>query len=77
MRFDNDITLFNTTISSAMMRNFSDTNILTRVDDIKKPPEDKRNYRGVTLRNGLKVLLVSDQTTDKSAACLCGNFQVF
>lgn len=42
-----------------------------RTDDIIKSQEDKREYRGLTLANGAKVLLVSDPTTDKSAACLC------
>jgi insulysin len=44
---------------------------LVRYDDITKSQEDKRSYRGIHLKNGLQVLLVSDPTTDKSAACLC------
>lgn len=44
---------------------------VTRIDDIIKSLEDKRTYRGLKLQNGLKVLLISDPTTDKSAACLC------
>jgi insulysin len=37
---------------------------------IIKSPEDKREYRGLELANGIKVLLVSDPTTDKSSAAL-------
>ncbi|XP_067129485.1 insulin-degrading enzyme [Centruroides vittatus] len=40
------------------------------VESITKSNEDKRLYRGLELTNGLKVLLVSDSTTDKSAAAL-------
>ena len=39
-------------------------------DDIIVSEEDARQYRGLVLENGLKVLLVSDPTTDKSAAAL-------
>lgn len=45
--------------------------VQNRYDEIIKSQEDKRQYRGLKLENGIKVLLVSDQTTDKSAACLC------
>jgi len=38
--------------------------------DIVKSAEDKRDYRGLVLDNGMKVLLVSDPTTDKSSAAL-------
>lgn len=41
-----------------------------RVDNIIKSVEDKRLYRGVQFDNDLKVLLISDPTTDKSAAAL-------
>ncbi|XP_063837017.1 insulin-degrading enzyme [Ostrinia nubilalis] len=44
--------------------------VLKRYDDIVKSQEDKREYRGLVLSNHLKVLLVSDPTTDKSAAAL-------
>ncbi|XP_071071874.1 insulin-degrading enzyme isoform X6 [Dasypus novemcinctus] len=37
---------------------------------IIKSPEDKREYRGLELANGIKVLLISDPTTDKSSAAL-------
>merc|ERR1712013_956940 len=39
-------------------------------NDIAKSEEDKRCYRGLELNNGLKVLLISDPTTDKSSAAL-------
>ena len=31
---------------------------------------DDRNYRNLTLDNGLKVLLIQDETVERSAACL-------
>jgi len=40
------------------------------IDSIVKSPEDARLYCGLELNNGMKVLLISDQTTDKSAASL-------
>lgn len=43
---------------------------LARVDIIKSQ-DDTREYRGLKLENGIKVLLISDSKTDKSACCLC------
>lgn len=43
---------------------------LTRIDNISKSQQDNRDYRGLHLANGLKVLLVSDPSTDKAAAAL-------
>ena len=40
------------------------------IDDVEKSQEDKRMYRGLELQNNLKVLLISDPTTDKSSAAL-------
>lgn len=40
------------------------------VSDIKRSPEDKRAYRGLEFTNGLKAMLISDPTTDKSSAAL-------
>lgn len=40
------------------------------VDDIIRSPEDKRVYKGLEFTNGLKVMLISDPTTDKSSAAL-------
>jgi insulysin len=41
-----------------------------RYENITKSEEDTRLYRGFSLKNGIKVLLISDSTTDKSACCL-------
>jgi insulysin len=38
--------------------------------EVRKSPNDDRNYRNITLKNGLQVMLVSDPTTDKAAASL-------
>ena len=40
------------------------------VVDVVKSGGDKRTYRGLVLGNGMKILLVSDPTTDKAAAAL-------
>jgi len=39
-------------------------------DSITKSPCDARNYRAITLNNGLEALLISDPDTDKAAAAL-------
>ncbi len=44
--------------------------VATVHDDVIKSAEDARAYRGLELTNGLKVLLISDPTTDKSSAAL-------
>ena len=41
-----------------------------KYDNVVKSDEDKRHYRALILQNDLKVLLVSDPDTDKSAAAL-------
>ncbi|XP_022253443.1 insulin-degrading enzyme-like, partial [Limulus polyphemus] len=46
------------------------TNISHVVDNIIKSEEDKISYRGLELTNGMKILLISDPTTEKSAAAL-------
>ncbi|CAO1412986.1 unnamed protein product [Diamesa tonsa] len=43
---------------------------LSRYENIIKSEQDPREYRGLVLSNGMKVMLISDSTTDKSAACL-------
>ncbi|XP_058980135.1 insulin-degrading enzyme-like isoform X1 [Musca domestica] len=43
---------------------------IMRLENIEKSEQDNRDYRGLQLENGLKVLLVSDPTTDVSAAAL-------
>ncbi|XP_076025376.1 insulin-degrading enzyme isoform X2 [Genypterus blacodes] len=40
------------------------------VSEIIRSPEDKRVYRGLEFSNGLKAMLISDPTTDKSSAAL-------
>uniref|UniRef100_UPI00398E990D insulin-degrading enzyme isoform X2 n=1 Tax=Pristiophorus japonicus TaxID=55135 RepID=UPI00398E990D len=40
------------------------------VTNIVKSPEDKREYRGLELSNGIHALLIHDPTTDKSSAAL-------
>ncbi|VDD86432.1 unnamed protein product [Enterobius vermicularis] len=44
--------------------------IAERCNDIIKSPEDKRLYRGLELSNGLRMLLISDEKADKSAASM-------
>ncbi|XP_034948180.1 insulin-degrading enzyme isoform X2 [Chelonus insularis] len=51
--------------------------IKKRYEDIKKSPNDNRLYRGLILKNDMKVLLISDSTTDKSAAALNVNVGYF
>uniref|UniRef100_A0A3Q3GM64 Insulin-degrading enzyme n=1 Tax=Labrus bergylta TaxID=56723 RepID=A0A3Q3GM64_9LABR len=40
------------------------------VSEIIRSPEDKRVYRGLEFTNGLRAILISDPTTDKSSAAL-------
>ena len=51
-----------------------------RFDNIIKPPRDNRMYRGLKLRNELKILLISDPATKKSGASMTlrvGKFQTY
>ncbi|XP_044595183.1 insulin-degrading enzyme isoform X2 [Cotesia glomerata] len=48
----------------------NDDNIKKRFEKIKKSPNDSQLYRGLILNNNMKVLLISDPTTDKSAISL-------
>ncbi|XP_063697164.1 insulin-degrading enzyme [Culicoides brevitarsis] len=43
---------------------------MTRFANILKSEQDSREYRGLVLDNGLKCVLISDPTTDKSAAAM-------
>ncbi|XP_013144046.1 PREDICTED: insulin-degrading enzyme [Papilio polytes] len=52
---------------------YTSYSVLKRYNDIVKSKEDKREYRGLELTNRLKVLLVSDPTTDKSAGAMAVN----
>ncbi len=40
------------------------------VVEVVKSEADKRNYRALVLTNGMKVVLVSDPTTDKASAAI-------
>ena len=42
----------------------------TRVDEIIKSPNDRRDYRALMLDNELRVLLISDPEADKAAAAM-------
>ncbi len=44
--------------------------VMKQYDDIIKSEGDKRIYRGLELSNGLKVMVVSDPTTEKAAAAM-------
>lgn len=55
---------------SRLADKMTDSHVAKIFDDIIKSANDKRTYRGLELTNGLRVLLVSDPTTDKSAASL-------
>lgn len=44
--------------------------IFIRFNNVIKSQQDNREYRGLVLQNGMKVLLISDVTTDFSAAAL-------
>ena len=52
---------------TTMVNNIPDR-VIQRFDNITQPKEDKRQYRGILLENQLKCLLVSDSSTQKSAA---------
>jgi hypothetical protein len=55
----------------------ADSIVKARHENIIKSAEDKRLYRGLELHNGMRVLLVSDPTTDKSAASMDVNVGQF
>ena len=48
----------------------SSSSVVKVIDNIVKPESDDRQYRGLVLTNGLKVLLISDPKTDISSAAL-------
>jgi len=52
--------------------------VVRRLEDVKKPEIDVRNYRHIWLENGLQVLLVNDPEADVASASLnihAGHFQ--
>ncbi|XP_029376409.1 insulin-degrading enzyme isoform X3 [Echeneis naucrates] len=56
-------------VSSLQLR-MTDPAVKRVVSDITRSPEDKRVYRALEFTNGLKAMLISDPTTDKSSAAL-------
>lgn len=57
--------------------NMSTQRVEKRYNDITKSQNDDRLYRGLVLANKMKVLLISDLTTDKSAVSMdinAGNY---
>jgi len=61
----------------APMTNMSTQRVEKRYDDIIKSQNDDRLYRGLVLANKMKVLLISDPKTDKSAVAMdvnAGNY---
>ncbi|XP_056465442.1 insulin-degrading enzyme isoform X1 [Gadus chalcogrammus] len=56
-------------VSSLPLR-MTDPAVKRVVRDIIRSPEDKRLYRGLEFTNGLRALLISDPTTDKSSAAM-------
>ncbi|KAK7901181.1 hypothetical protein WMY93_017950 [Mugilogobius chulae] len=55
---------------SALPLKMTDPAVKRVVTDIIRSPEDKREYRALEFTNGLKAMLISDPTTDKSSAAL-------
>ena len=52
--------------------------LIERFENITKPPNDQRSYKGLKLSNRMKVMLVSDPSAEKSAAAMSigvGEFQ--
>ncbi|KAK9508348.1 hypothetical protein O3M35_005934 [Rhynocoris fuscipes] len=62
-----------TFVTHLLNNNTTMPKVKKRFDNITKSSEDKREYRGLELANNMKVILVSDPTTDKSAAAMCVN----
>ncbi|PAV67315.1 hypothetical protein WR25_15196 [Diploscapter pachys] len=61
--------------STSPAMEFNSNMIAKRFDSILKSQEDSREYRGLELSNELRVLLVSDPTTDKSAVAMDVNVE--
>ena len=56
--------------SEAQPKTPIEAGVRRRVDQVIKSPHDERSYRALELHNGMRVLLVSDPTTDRAAASL-------
>uniref|UniRef100_A0A4W5RA02 Insulin-degrading enzyme n=2 Tax=Hucho hucho TaxID=62062 RepID=A0A4W5RA02_9TELE len=61
---------FGKSIRIASLRIMTDPAMKRVVSEIVRSPEDTRVYRGLEFTNGLKAVLISDPTTDKSSAGL-------
>ncbi|XP_077991993.1 insulin-degrading enzyme-like isoform X2 [Glandiceps talaboti] len=48
----------------------SEDKVLSVYDNIIKSAEDKREYRGLLLKNKMKVMLITDPTTEKASAAI-------
>jgi secreted Zn-dependent insulinase-like peptidase len=61
------------TLTESKEETMTSTRKATLAGPILKSPaaDDGRDYRGLVLSNKMKVLLISDPTTDKAAASLC------
>ncbi len=47
-----------------------DSKLIKSYENILQSSQDKRQYKGLLLENGLKCLLISDPLTDRSAAAV-------
>ncbi len=59
-----------TVVSLAGCATTTEREAILTPEQVIKSPADDRDYRYITLKNGLKVLLVSDPDTDKAAAAV-------
>jgi len=69
--------MFRNQFSESIAVNMSTERVEKRCDDIIKSQNDDRLYRGLVLTNKMKVILISDSTTDKSAVAMdinAGNY---
>lgn len=62
--------MFRNNISSSVINMSTHKHVEKQYNDIIKSQNDDRLYRGLILANKMKVLLISDSTTDKSAVAM-------
>lgn len=65
-----NLTLLTRQSSSSPIVKMDGNHSYKRWDNIVKSEQDKREYRGLMLKNEMKILLISDPSTDKSAAAM-------
>lgn len=70
LNFDCTFNSLHCRLVSSLPLRMTDQAVKRVVSDIIRSPEDKRVYRGLEFTNGLKAMLISDPTTDKSSAAL-------